>query len=189
MNGVPDSSAGAMDLPDSPFSGDGRLEAARARYARRMLGRNNRVSAADRFAELAARLLGTSSAQVSIIADVQTVVGGAGAATASVGQDSPAEDSLCTVTMREGRPVAVTDASNDPRVRALPPVTSGAVGSYLGVPLSAGNHLVGALCVFDASPRPWDENDITLLELLATPVMAELELAALEADYGDERLI
>ncbi|NHC25562.1 histidine kinase, partial [Nocardioides sp. IC4_145] len=42
---------------------------------------------------------------------------------------------------------------------------------------------------FDASPRPWDENDITLLELLATPVMAELELAALEADYGDERLI
>ncbi|MDN4175675.1 SpoIIE family protein phosphatase [Nocardioides sp. SOB77] len=189
MIGQPDGGQSAADIPSNPFSGDGELEAARVRYARRLAGRSSRVSAADRFAELAARLLGTASAQVSIIADVQTVVGGVGAAAACVGQDSPVEDSLCTVTMREGRPLVVTDATSDPRVRALPPVASGTVGSYLGVPLAAGDRYVGALCVFDASPRSWGEDDISLLELLATPVMAELELAALEADYGDDRLI
>ncbi|MDN4173432.1 SpoIIE family protein phosphatase [Nocardioides sp. SOB77] len=189
MTGEPEGGRAAAGVPGGPFTSGGELEAARMRYARRLAGRGTRVSAADRLAELAARLLGTDSAQVSVVADVQTVVGGVGAAAASVGVESPAEESLCTVTVREGRPVAVTDAPHDPRVRDLPPVTSGVVGSYLGVPLAAGGHVVGALCVFDAGPRGWDEDDISLLELLATPVMAELELAALEVDYGDERLI
>ena len=53
-------------------------------------------------------------------------------------------------------PLVVADAATDPRVRALPPVVSGQVGAYLGVPLVADDGTaVGALCVFDPSARAW----------------------------------
>ena len=180
---------------------------ARATYARRVAGdsrdRDRRLAAGpagspglagrtalSRLTELAAQLLGTASAQVSLISDVQHVLGGAGAAATVVGTDSPAAQSLCTVTVNAGRPVAVADASTDDRVAALPPVTSGSVGAYLGVPLVTTNgHTVGALCVFGPEPRSWSDSDVALLEQLATPVVAELELATLTADYENDRLL
>ncbi|WP_227487285.1 SpoIIE family protein phosphatase [Nocardioides malaquae] len=143
----------------------------------------------DRLTELTARLLGTSSSQVSIISDVQTVVGGTGMAAEAVLKQSPAEDSLCTVTVNQGTSLVVTDAALDSRVAGLPPVTSGAVGTYAGVPLRAGGHLVGALCAYDRDVRTWTEQDVTLLELIGEAVTAELELAAVEASYGADRQV
>lgn len=180
---------------------------ARATYARRVAGnsrdRDRRLAAGpagppglagrtalSRLTELAAQLLGTASAQVSLISDVQHVLGGAGAAATVVGTDSPAAQSLCTVTVNAGRPVAVADAGADERVATLPPVTNGSVGAYLGVPLVTTNgHTVGALCVFGPEPRSWSDSDVALLEQLATPVVAELELATLTADYENDRLL
>ncbi|SDE22832.1 SpoIIE family protein phosphatase [Nocardioides lianchengensis] len=161
----------------------------REQHARRLAGQTDGIPALNRLADLAARLTGAGSAQVSIIADDQTVMGGVGDAADSVGGRSPAADSLCTVTVRADGPVVVVDAAGDPRVDALPPVTSGVVGSYLGVPLVADGHTVGALCVFDRAPREWSEQDVSLLEQLAGPVLAELELAALTASYDDDRLL
>ncbi len=67
---------------------------------------------------------------------------------------------------------------------------SGAVGAYLGVPLTADDgNTIGALCVFDPEPRSWAESDAALLQQLAAPVVAELELAALSADYDASRLV
>ena len=84
----------------------------------------------------------------------------------------------------------VGDATADERVSQLPPVTSGNVGSYLGVPLLTDDgQAVGALCVFDPEPRAWSESDVALLEQLAGPVAAELSLAALTADYAAERVL
>jgi PAS domain S-box-containing protein len=89
-----------------------------------------------------------------------------------------------------GAPLVVTDAVNDVRVAELPPVRSGAVGAYLGVPLVVDKgHAIGALCVFDPEPRTWSDSDVALLEQLAAPVVAELELAALSADYDQSRLV
>ena len=109
----------------------------------------------DRLSGLAARLLRTGSAQVSLLTDVQVVAGGAGAgAQAVVGPPSRREDSLCTATARSGAPLVVADASHDSRVVDLPPVRAGAVGSYLGVPLADAQGLVvGAFCVYDQEPR------------------------------------
>lgn len=156
-------------------------------HARRLAGRADGISALDRLADLARTLLGAGSAQVSVIAEQQTVMGGSGAGADSVGVESPASESLCTVTVEARGPVLVRDAAGDDRVRHLPPVTSGVVGSYLGVPLVTSGHTVGALCVFDPAPRAWSEGDVALLEQLAGPVVAELELAALEAAYDDDR--
>ena len=161
-----------------------RRSADRRAAAARRLAAGDRRSALDRLCELATALLDTESAQVSVVSDVQVVAGGAGGARASVGQQSPAEDSLCTVTMLGEAPLVVPDARGDDRVRDLVPVASGAVGSYLGVPLfSADGHSVGALCVHDPAPRRWSERDVTTLERLAASVVAELELAALSAEF------
>jgi PAS domain S-box-containing protein len=145
-------------------------------------------TALGRITDLAARLLHAPSAQVSLLSDVQTVVGGTGLSPEAVGSRTPREDSLCTVTAGAGAPLLVTDASSDPRVSALPPVTSGAVGSYLGVPLAGPDgQPVGALCVFDPAPREWAPSDVSVLEQLARAVVAELELAAVSADQRADR--
>jgi PAS domain S-box-containing protein len=158
-----------------------RPSVASARRLRPTVGGN---PALDRLAGLAARLLGAPSSQVSLLSDVQTVAAGVGLPAGAIGADSPLADSLCTVTAAEGSAIVITDAAADERVARLPPVTSGAVGSYLGVPLVADDgNTVGALCVFDPTPRPWSAGDVSLLQQLAASAVAELELSALTTEY------
>ncbi|HEX8495961.1 MAG TPA: SpoIIE family protein phosphatase [Actinomycetales bacterium] len=143
----------------------------------------------DRLVGLAAQLLRGTSAQVSMLTDVQIVAAAAGPGADRVGTVSALTDSLCRVTVAVDAPLVVTDAARDERVRSLPPVASGAVASYLGVPLrTSDGQGVGALCVFDPAPRTWSDGDVTLLQHLARAVMAELELAALSAEYDSSRL-
>ncbi len=178
---------GPRGQPDDLPVPSGRERAAAARRLATAAAGNPEL---NRLADLAARLLGSASGQVSVISDVQSVVGGAGAAEPTVGSEGAAQDSLCTVTVAGGHPLVVTDAPSDVRVSSLPPVTSGTVGAYLGVPLVTGDgHTIGALCVFDPAPRSWSEHDVALLERLAAPVVAELELAALSAEYESGRVV
>lgn len=172
----------------SPFAGDEVLDP-RALFVRRLADQALESQSLDDLAKLTARLLGAASAQVSLISDVQTVVGGVGAAAPSVGVRSAASDSLCTVTVATAAPLVIDDAVHDDRVAHLPPVRTGVVGSYLGVPLVVRGELVGALCVFDAVPRSWSAEDVALLEQLAVPVVAELQFTALASDYESERML
>ncbi|MGY1827405.1 MULTISPECIES: SpoIIE family protein phosphatase [unclassified Blastococcus] len=156
--------------------------------ARRILPRGDRAGL-DRLAQLAARLLGTSGSQVSLLVDVQHVA--AGSDPAAVGTTGPLEESLCTVTaaLPPGEALVVTDARADDRVRDLTPVRTGAIGSYLGTALTdASGAAVGALCVFDPEPRPWGSSEIATLRQLAGSVMTELELSALLRRYEDDRV-
>jgi serine phosphatase RsbU (regulator of sigma subunit)/PAS domain-containing protein len=146
--------------------------------------------ALQRLTALAARLVRAPSAQVSLIGEQQVIAGGVGLPAGSLGACSPLAESLCTVAV-EGSPapLVVTDASTDPRVAHLPPVTSGAVRSYVGIPLrgSAG-HVVGALAVFGPRPRPWTDAEVTVLSQLAASVATELELSALAREFEAHRL-
>jgi serine phosphatase RsbU (regulator of sigma subunit)/PAS domain-containing protein len=145
--------------------------------------------AVDRLAQLAARLLDAPSAQISLLTAEQIVAAGSGLPAGTVGRPSPLADSLCTVTAAANAPLVVSDASRDDRVAGLPPVTSGAVRAYLGVPLANSvGRVVGALCVFGPEPRPWSEVEVGILERLAESVMAELELSALSAEFDATRL-
>lgn len=146
--------------------------------------------AVNRLAELAAQLLGAPHAQVSLLTDVQVVAGGANLGPGAMGSRGPLADSLCTVTANavDSDALVVADAARDPRVNHLPPVTSGAVGAYLGVPLvREDGDRVGALCVFDPSARRWSDSDVTVLQQLGAAVLSELERAALSSDFALSR--
>ncbi len=161
---------------------------ARSRAAGRLVQTTPQGSSLDRLCELAAALLDTASAHVSLVSDIEVVIGEFGP-NARVAHDHPAHDSLCASTVRHGDALPIADARRDARSRDLSPVTSGIIGSYLGVPLvSSEGHAVGALSVHGPERRKWSRRDITTLERLAVAATAELELAALSSDFAAGQL-
>ncbi|GAC1444636.1 MAG: SpoIIE family protein phosphatase [Mycobacteriales bacterium] len=137
----------------------------------------------DRLTRLAAHLLEAPYAQVSLLAHEQVIASIAGLDLAPAQRASSSSESLCSVPVMEGVTVAIDDAYVDERVSDLPPVQSGLVRSYLGVPLvdRQGNTL-GALCVYDSAPHAWTPEQAVILGDVAAGVMAELELHALSAE-------
>lgn len=161
----------------------------RSAVVRRLVAGSDRSSSLDRLCELAAALLDAGSAQVSLIGVSQVVVGGHGAGSSLLGLETPASESLCTVTVGLNAPLVVPDTTLDERVNTLPPVTSGAVGAYLGVPLVvADGQVVGSLCVYDAAARDWPAHSVSTLERLADAVVADLELGALSSDFEAQQV-
>lgn len=160
--------------------------------AARLLPAGGHSAAVSRLTGLAARLLSTddfvASTQVSLLTDVQTVAGGTTLAEGALGATSPLADSLCNVTAQLGSALVVPEARTDDRVRTLPPVTSGNVAAYLGVPLESAGVLVGALCAFGSQERDWTAAEVAVLEELGRAVVAQLELDALTSDYVASRI-
>jgi PAS domain S-box-containing protein len=125
--------------------------------------------ALDRVGRLAARVLAAASGVVSLRSD-----------------DRPG--SPCRLPVTAGEPLVVTDATADRRTAGLPDVADGTVGACLGVPLvTSAGETVGALCVTDPRPRAWSEQDVALLDELATFAVAELERAALATEVEASR--
>jgi serine phosphatase RsbU (regulator of sigma subunit) len=134
----------------------------------------------QRLTDLAARLLSARAAQISLFGDVELVLTGTGLPAGTIGIQVPLAESLCAVTAAAAPDaVVVPDARSDGRIAALPPVAGGAVGAYLGHPLTvAAGHVVGALSVIEPEPRAWTEADVALLRQLADSAVTELELSA-----------
>src|SRR5262245_16959975 len=135
----------------------GREDPQRIEAAERLLAQAP-GEAIDRLAVLAARLLGTAHAQVSIFTDRQVAM------TPATPRRPPA-DALC----------AATFAGSEPELRAP-------IGVYLGVPIESGGARIGVLCVYDEEPFEWTTHDLDVLRELATTVAAELERGALAAE-------
>ncbi len=136
-----------------PAAGDPLDDPARLAAVRRIIVPGSRSEALDRLTALAANLLRASSAQVSVIAEHQLVLGLSGPDLTEEEWGGPREDSLCTVTVRSDGPLAVSDALTDPRVSALLPVVGGLVGSYLGVPLVTSDGHVSERCASTTTSR------------------------------------
>ena len=140
--------------------------------------------ALDRYAELAARVLGAASAHVCLVTDVEDI---AGSAEDTPGGTRPLADSICRLAV-DGA-VVVPDARADPRVRQVSLVQDGTIGSFLGEPLTVAEGLVvGTLCVFDPRPRPWSDADREALRTLAAAVVTELRHAELVTEFESSRL-
>jgi PAS domain S-box-containing protein len=178
--------------PGSPAEAAATLRADERRVAeaRRLRPVVGAFAALDRLAELAARLLGTASAQINLLSDELYVAGAAGDAADSVGTACPLDESLCSVAASGGDPaLVVPDATVDDRFAHLEPVDAGTVGSYLGTPLVGDDGtVVGALCVFGPEPRTWTDTDVTTLRQLAASVVTELQLSALVDEFAGERV-
>ncbi len=157
----------------------------RIAVARRLLAEVSGPAAYDRLSGLAARLVGAGHAKVTLFTDQDLVVGGHGLPPGVVGGPALLTGALSAMVVTSRAPLVVPDARQDPRVTGLPAVTSGQVGAYLGSPLvTASGHVIGVLALYDAAPRPWTGDEAELLRQLASSVVAELELAAANADVA-----
>jgi len=91
---------------------------------------------------------------------------------------TPRDVSFCQIVASEGRPLEVTDASEDPRVPRFMVETYG-LRAYLGMPVVANDVVVGALCVHSNEPRTFTEAERDKLKRLSERVNARLaELAS-----------
>jgi PAS domain S-box-containing protein len=169
----------------TPAVADPLTDPHRVAAARRLLDEVPGPAAFDRLSGLAARLVGTGHAKVTLFTDQDVVVGGYGLPVGVVGGPAQLTGALSAMTVRLGAPLDVPAAARDPRVAALPAVTSGQVQAYLGVPLTAASgHVVGVLAVYAPEPRTWSADSAELLEQLSTSVVAELELSAAQSAVG-----
>ena len=158
---------------------------ARIAVARRLLAEVSGPASYDRLSGLAARLVGAGHAKVTLFTDQDLVVGGYGLPPGVVGGPALLTGALSAMVVTSGAPLVVPDARRNPRVADLPAVTSGQVGAYLGSPLvTSSGHVVGVLALYDAEARPWSGDEAELLRQLASSVVAELELAAANADVA-----
>jgi diguanylate cyclase (GGDEF)-like protein/PAS domain S-box-containing protein len=140
----------------------------------------------DRIARMAAVLLGTPTAFVSLVdRDEVIMVGRHGLAT----ERTPRAHSFCGHTIVGSDPFVVQDAMADPRLSTNRLVDGeDAVRFYAGAPLISpdGGHRLGALCVVDRMPRPpLDETKRALLERLACLVVDDLEARRRQAGFID----
>ena len=124
---------------------------------------------------LAGRVATGDCAQLSLLTDEQVATAVRCADAAYSSHTSSLADSLCTVTVLSGDVLVAADAQAHPWLSDLPPVVSGTVRNYLGVPLLlADGTPVGALCVYGPQPREWSDRDVGLTCDVADVVALEL---------------
>lgn len=94
-------------------------------------------------------------------------------------ESAPRSSSFCSVTIRGAGSLVIGDASKDDRFSALPGVLGNPnVRFYAGFPVRSPNgQQIGALCVYDPTPRDAAEVDDSMLEQLAHLLEAELRVA------------
>jgi diguanylate cyclase (GGDEF)-like protein/PAS domain S-box-containing protein len=127
-------------------------------------------------AELAASLLGTPIAAISLIdGDRQWTKAGVGL---RHGDEDPRDIAFCAHAIAaDADPWVVDDAAADPAFADHPLVTGGRVGFYAGAPVrTADGHAIGTLCVIDPQPRTLDDAGRQTLRTLAAAVSAHVEV-------------
>ena len=131
---------------------------------------------------LAAKVASADCAQLSLLTDEQVATAVRCADGGYSQETSALADSLCTVTVLSGDVLVAADAQAHPWLLDLPPVVSGAVRNYLGVPLLlADGTAVGALCVYGPEPREWSDRDVGLTCDVADVVALELRRLVAQA--------
>lgn len=86
------------------------------------------------------------------------------------------ELSFCAEVVRTGRGLTVADAASHPIYGSNPLVVAGAIGAYAGEPLMHGDHVIGALSMFDSTARPFTAQQLDVLREQAGLVMAAVRL-------------
>lgn len=110
---------------------------------------------------------------------------------ARVGVDDaelPREVAFCAhAILQPEAPLLVPDATRDPRFSDNPLVVDGDLRFYAGVPLLAGGHAVGTVCVVDTRPRELAPAQESALRALSRQASRLLELRRLATLLDIER--
>lgn len=101
--------------------------------------------------------------------------------------DVPENDTLCRIVVGSGTRLVVRDASVEERF-SFASATRDAVDPlrfYAGLPLKvSGDVTVGALCVFDSTPRQLTDEQVARLEDIAEVARTHLELVRIASTLG-----
>jgi two-component system, cell cycle sensor histidine kinase and response regulator CckA len=133
----------------------------------------------DRLTRLAARLLGTPVALISLVDEERQFFKSATGLPEpwATARATPLSYSFCRHVVEAGSRLVVEDARRDPLVRTNPAVRELGWVAYAGVPLiDRDGNVLGALSVIDSAPRRWSERDLSLLTDLAAWAVSEIEL-------------
>lgn len=145
----------------------------------------------DRLATLAATLLETPFAFVTVVDDTRSFW------KACVGVASPdpadrqnrVEDSFCQYVIGTQEPLIVDDAVADIRTRDNPSIESMGVAAWAGYPVhSPDGEVLGTFCVVDTKVRSWTERDVSVLETLSKAAAGEIALRAALDDAHEASL-
>lgn len=133
----------------------------------------------DSFARLAAALLQTPEAYVTLVAGEAQLSPGAAVELDSAsppGRTLGLQESICQFQVVTGEPLIIDDTRKDPLSQRKAAVRDGSMLAYAGVPLmTRGGHVLGSLCVVDQRPRQWTPKQVELLGELARLVISDIE--------------
>ncbi len=139
----------------------------------------------DRIAALAARLLDTPYAFITVVDDARSFW------KAAVGEgldvrETSIEASFCQYVIGTDDAFLVEDAQTDYRTIGNPSIESMGVRAWAGVPLRAPDgEALGTVCVVDVNARTWGPNDTAVLAELA--LIAADEIAAQQSAAAAQR--
>lgn len=144
------------------------------------------LSAIQRIADLAAAHFGVSQSSVNVVTErTQEFL-------ACHGEDwdsTAREDSVCAYTILSDGVTVVEDTRTDPRFEGNEVLEELGVRFYAGATLTTDDGLpIGTVCIYDETPREFDEADEEYLELLAAQAMDWIEvLGRLRTEQDDRR--
>ena len=91
------------------------------------------------------------------------------------GRETDRDLSFCDISLRNGKPLVIEDATIDERVKDNPFVTEAPhMRFYAGYPLLVHEAFIGTLCLIDVVPRKFSEMDMKTLKTLSQWVIAEI---------------
>jgi hypothetical protein len=131
----------------------------------------------DRLARLAATLLGTPFAFVTIVDETRSFwkscIGVA--PTGLADRQNPVEQSFCQYVIGSGAELVVTDTTADERTRDNPSIELTGVRAWAGFPVrSPAGQVLGTFCAVDTVTRDWTPHDVDVLETLAHAASGEI---------------
>jgi GAF domain-containing protein len=139
-------------------------------------------AAFDRLTKLAAKIIQTPVALVSLVADdrqfFKSAVGLSEPWKSRRG--TPLTHSVCKHVVATARELVVSDARAHPLLCGNMAIKDLGMVAYAGAPLvTTDGHALGSLCVLDTKPREWKDDDLEILRELAAIAMREIELREL----------
>jgi diguanylate cyclase (GGDEF)-like protein len=100
----------------------------------------------------------------------------------------PLTDALVAWILRDKRPLLVDDLAVKPEPSPRPPFAEGGSGSVLAVPLLVGERPLGLVAVHSASPRAFDEHQVSFLVTIAQQAASSLDAAQRQSSATTDAL-
>lgn len=88
-------------------------------------------------------------------------------------------------SLRDAKPVAIFDVSDDPRVQYPEAAVKEGISSILSVPIVIGNRTTGCMRVYTSEPWDFASEDVNFVQAAALIVGMALEMCRISQGYRD----